>query len=494
MKCTFGLLAVSCLFSVGAAQWQGAAMVRKPDTATPYMSRPCITTDRSGHPWVFWRRWHYSGDDGWNETTRWNGAGWDEPTRTADTLRPEGGGVDLAFDPAGTLWVVYSARPIPRGNYTDVYSATFDPTTRVWSTPFQVNAPDTNTLDDFGPRISLAGGEAWATWFNESTQVTSDIKASRWDQGLQRWGSEMTVNPVVGGINRMEWFPDVAVDSGGMPHVIWTCHTPTVVGFVRYSRYEQDHWVEPETLTDPDTFMVYGPYGGTRPRLVADQANNLHAVFLGARPGDSVVGLYYCKRKPGSGWSEPSRTDTWTAAGSPIWCKDIAVDRPDNIWLVFDRGGGSEWRIYAQHFDGVAWSPEERIDDGVTFRGGFPNVALDANGDPFVVWKADTTRTGRGYNIWYNRYVTSGIAEAGESCMSTPQPSPSIVRGALHLPAAAAHGPQTTSLLDVSGRKMMDLRRGPNDVSELAPGVYFLRPAADAARDTSSLTKVIIAR
>ncbi len=31
------------------------------------------------------------------------------------------------------------------------------------------------------------------------------------------------------------------------------------------------------------------------------------------------------------------------------------------------------------------------------------------------------------------------------------------------------------ALLDISGRKVMDLHIGDNDVSRLAPGVYFLR-------------------
>jgi hypothetical protein len=43
-------------------------------------------------------------------------------------------------------------------------------------------------------------------------------------------------------------------------------------------------------------------------------------------------------------------------------------------------------------------------------------------------------------------------------------------------------------LLDISGRKMLDLRPGPNDVGRLAPGVYFVRLHLRA------IQKVIIAR
>ena len=47
-------------------------------------------------------------------------------------------------------------------------------------------------------------------------------------------------------------------------------------------------------------------------------------------------------------------------------------------------------------------------------------------------------------------------------------------------------------LLGISGRKVMDLSPGPNDVSRLAPGVYFIRPAA--GQDTPGIQRVVITR
>jgi hypothetical protein len=51
----------------------------------------------------------------------------------------------------------------------------------------------------------------------------------------------------------------------------------------------------------------------------------------------------------------------------------------------------------------------------------------------------------------------------------------SVVAGVLELSQAASHQPQATShLLDIAGRKVLELRPGPNDVGRLAPGVYFV--------------------
>jgi hypothetical protein len=43
------------------------------------------------------------------------------------------------------------------------------------------------------------------------------------------------------------------------------------------------------------------------------------------------------------------------------------------------------------------------------------------------------------------------------------------------------------TLLDASGRRILALHPGPNDVSRLPPGVYFIRPA-------SGVCKVIVTR
>jgi hypothetical protein len=76
-----------------------------------------------------------------------------------------------------------------------------------------------------------------------------------------------------------------------------------------------------------------------------------------------------------------------------------------------------------------------------------------------------------------------------------------IVRGVLHLGAGHSPGrghdpnppgirdrvPRPT-LLDASGRKVLDLHPGPNDVSRLSPGVYFIRHSQAAT------AKVVVTR
>ncbi len=73
-----------------------------------------------------------------------------------------------------------------------------------------------------------------------------------------------------------------------------------------------------------------------------------------------------------------------------------------------------------------------------------------------------------------------------------------VVRGVLFRPRDMGDGDMTQSspigivyqaaLLDICGRKVMALRPGANDVSRLAPGVYFVRSGP------SAVTKVVVTR
>jgi hypothetical protein len=85
----------------------------------------------------------------------------------------------------------------------------------------------------------------------------------------------------------------------------------------------------------------------------------------------------------------------------------------------------------------------------------------------------------------------AGVSERPDSGLPGPRTS-AIVRGVLFLQGAQSHTPQASSLLDVSGRKVLDLRAGANDVSHLAPGVYFVRTAT---RDRHPpMSRVVVTR
>jgi YVTN family beta-propeller protein len=105
---------------------------------------------------------------------------------------------------------------------------------------------------------------------------------------------------------------------------------------------------------------------------------------------------------------------------------------------------------------------------------------------------------GRVYVANYNwssisvlRDSAGGIQEGVVTRLAGSKPVPTIVRGVLFQPEAPSRKPRAASLLDISGRKVMDLLPGANDVRGLAPGVYFIREARAQAQ-AQAIRKVIV--
>jgi hypothetical protein len=87
--------------------------------------------------------------------------------------------------------------------------------------------------------------------------------------------------------------------------------------------------------------------------------------------------------------------------------------------------------------------------------------------------------------------VPPGVEEAPNAEVRTANPMPTVVRGILFLSEAASPKPQAARLLDVSGRRVMNLRAGANYVRALAPGVYFVR-TAQAQAQAQAVRKIVL--
>jgi hypothetical protein len=102
-------------------------------------------------------------------------------------------------------------------------------------------------------------------------------------------------------------------------------------------------------------------------------------------------------------------------------------------------------------------------------------------------------------------YSVASVAELGsQSHPDSPFGSP-IVRGVLSAPASGVARQASSALLDISGRKVLDLHAGANDVSRLAPGVYLVSASSPFSSPTEgervgvrgrhlSIVKVIVTR
>ncbi|HTW91448.1 MAG TPA: hypothetical protein VMH22_07025 [bacterium] len=131
------------------------------------------------------------------------------------------------------------------------------------------------------------------------------------------------------------------------------------------------------------------------------------------------------------------------------------------------------------------------------------DIEVDTLGQVIIVYSTQDS------GLWCARAMVSdvvGVKESSKPKAASVKPVPTIVRGVLMLGAvdsrqqtvgrgAPSDGGRRGQLLDAAGRSVVELYSGANDVSRLAPGVYFVREAqAQAGRNAAAVTKVVITK
>ena len=93
-------------------------------------------------------------------------------------------------------------------------------------------------------------------------------------------------------------------------------------------------------------------------------------------------------------------------------------------------------------------------------------------------------------------FLGEGIEESSGPLTADRSPfTATIVRNVLEMPLTAHRFPLNARLLSISCRKVLDLTPGPNDVSRLAPGVYFVREGSQTSSlKPQAVRKIVIQR
>jgi hypothetical protein len=153
----------------------------------------------------------------------------------------------------------------------------------------------------------------------------------------------------------------------------------------------------------------------------------------------------------------------------------LALDSTGVPHVIFVDNGTSGPLKHA-YFDGNTWTFDTVRNGNIALLGG---IAL-LDGRPVVAFYEP------GMGVIIAEIVLPGVAE---------QPRPMAVGGrcATLLAGRSLTVAEPCLMLDLSGRRVMNLATGPNDVSGLAPGVYFVREARAQAQ-AQPIRKVIVTR
>jgi hypothetical protein len=442
----------------GGRTWLDTAMLIR--RGARFARDPDITTDPEGNVYIGWRDWDWYADTTGDTICRSlfvrssdGGTTWTAPARVddrPDSTKRDVGGARIAADTTGRLFCAWGDG---RTGSEHIRSA-----------------------------VSTDRGATWST----SVQVDDDTT----DEGVGR--AEVVVQP-------------------GTNHYLVAAQTPRRVG---------SHWEAGTALyRSTDMGLTFQPgvhidtsrYDTRHPHIAADRDHIICDYFSDPyRVGDTMIAEARTFYTQGDSWGTPAPMANLDSLHELYYSGPLAISGDGRVHTALAVDDTVDWcsnMYYTSSSDhGVTWSDIELVSDDTTAPTQWPDIGADSTGHAYVVWYQPNYTRGE---IWFATNAPLGIAEQPARQPIGVQPTATVVRSVLFLPAENGDSPPErlrptqrgtvpifrAALLDISGRKVLDLQPGPNDVRKLAPGIYFVHSQQSAVgRQPSAVTKVVVTR
>lgn len=314
-------------------------------------------------------------------------------------------------------------------------------------TPFHYGFPSPSTLDTAGlPAITTPVGDALVLARLRDTSWVTDTLVT----GDPQW------NPFFGGC-ALGSRADGVVWGVFWYSYSWPDRDPH--GEDLFSFYAGDSGVAVNAIAGGDFDALGGASG------CVDRRGFVHSCYAYQPMGDSV-GLYLDQTQIDNVWVERTAL------------KFDSLDRPQIAYVPSD--GGLMYRYLGPE----GWHIFDMQTTGVTAL----SLIIGENSQPLIAYT-----TSAGVFLAHGVDVAGQSEEASKPQAASLKPQATVVRGVLRVPVSlfTIH----TSLFDMTGRQVMALHPGANDVSGLAPGVYFVREKPQApSLKPQAVRKVVIQR
>jgi hypothetical protein len=416
-------------------------------------------------------------------------------------------GPDITTDSDGNIYYVWGNWDVDTAgvhDYRNLCSRSSDGGT-TWTAPVRVDDRPDSTRGIASPRIAVdSAGNLFCAWGDGRTGVDHIWSSVSTDRGAT-WGRNVQVDDDTTdeGVGRA----DVVVQPG-TNHYLVAAQIPRRVG---------SHWEEGTALyRSTDMGLTFQPgvhidtsrYDTRHPHIAADRDHIICDYFADPfRVGDTMIAEARTFYTQGDSWGTPVRMTNLDSLHELYYSGPLVVSgdgRVHTALMVQDTIDHCDNIYHTSSTDhGVSWSDIELVSDDTTVECWYPDIAADSAGHAYVVWYQPNYSRGE---IWFATNAPLGIAEETSSAeLRTPNSSPTVVRSVLFLAERPSSSPSTSCLMDASGRKVLDLAPGANDVRALAPGVYFVcSPSPSSSlpegervgvrRRSASVTKVVVTR
>jgi hypothetical protein len=400
---------------------------------------------------------------------------------------------DITTDSDGNVYIVYLHGDTTRN--TPVSCVRSSDGGATWTAPARVDDKPKGVAGWARIAADSAGSLfcAWNDWRTGSGHIWSSVST---DQGVT-WRQNVQVDDDTTDYDCFH--ADVFVQPG-TNHYLVTAQAPRWVGgrikMCAYLYRSTDRGLTFQPGVQLDTFD-----GAGSPHVVADR-DHIICDYFGDGPLVEARTFY---TQSGT-WGTPSRVADLDSLHSLYYSGELALSGDGRVHTTLIVRDTALYHVYytssADH--GVSWSDLELVDEDTTLSSGYPDIGADSAGHAYAVWPHGDDGE---FRIWFATNNPAAIAEQPVQQPIGMQPSATVVRGVLVLggngdsPSGrvdARYSPHfpvmsRAALLDISGREVMELRSGANDVRALAPGVYFVREV-QAHAQAHTVRKVVVTR
>jgi len=250
---------------------------------------------------------------------------------------------------------------------------------------------------------------------------------------------------------------------------------------VKYSRHGDTLWTRRYNGSGDDDDEVVG--------IGTDARGRVYVCGYSGGDGTFADYLVICYSPLGDSlWAR-----RWDYGGYGNWATALVVDGDGNSYITgYGFGPATQYDFHT-----ISLGP-----DGTprwqTRYSGYANdwdqpvgIGLDADRNVYVA--GFSMSNSQDFEYVTIKYVQApGVEETPSAEVRTTNRGPTIVRGVLRLPASLIT--HHSSLITSDGRKVMDLKPGPNDASRLALGIYFLQSIDGSRLSAFGMQKIIVTR
>jgi hypothetical protein len=350
------------------------------DSGSAPQSSPVIGMDRLGNAVTTWIDGRAGDLMLYNSALLRLTGQWGPNHALVGSQQPNLGSPALSVGFGGEVIIVWSDN---RDGDNDIYASWRRPGDVTFTPPLQVNDDSPTPAQQLNPAVVIdRAGTAHVLWV-DNRLGNADIFWSKLPRGGNTWSPSRRVHQ--NGVG-MQMQPALARDGRGAVYAAWVDNRgQQAVIAAAVLPPNSANWSPGEIVGGNASF----PAGAlpANPDIVVDFGGAVHVAWDDARDVAAGRDIYHSMKAPGPGgvWSQHARIND-DSSGADQLAPRLAAS-PGGVIAVWSDERMGDGDIYRAWFGDQGWGENRRLnsDETTTSQVG-PDVALDRDGNAFIVW------------------------------------------------------------------------------------------------------------